>query len=350
MMSGRAVLLSALWFALAASTALRAGMVEAWEAVIALDQPPATELKSREQARQLTLQKLDRQEEAVRRFIELYPAAPKTVDARLRLARIYFVRGDLSGDASQVEKAFATLAALQADPALPAERKADAAFASLSLRMQQAQQNLKAERAGLVTRAEAFRKAFPGDRRLAPLFAELAGVFEDEPVEQRRLLEIARPLAREEGVKMQIADDLRRNALWGKTVDLQFKSIDGQKIDLRHFRGKVVVLVFYADFSPPSILALARVEEIARSYPPHSVQCLGVSLDSSAAATRKLLDKFEIDWPVFCDGKGWESPLVRRCGINTLPTVWIFDRRGRLRVLNAPEEPVAAVQSLMRER
>ena len=99
------------------------------------------------------------------------------------------------------------------------------------------------------------------------------------------------------------------NALWGKTVALQFKSIDGQKIDLRNFRGKVVVLVFYADVSPPSILSLARVEEIARSFPPHSVQCLGVSLDSSAAATRKLLDKFEIDWPVFCDGKGWGKPV-----------------------------------------
>ena len=130
----------------------------------------------------------------MRRFIELYPAAPKTVDARLRLARIYFVRGDLSGEASWVEKAFATLAALQADPSLPAERKPDAAFASLSLRMQQAQRNLKAERAGLVTRAEAFQKAFPDDRRLAPLFAELAGIYEDQPVEQRRLLEIARPL------------------------------------------------------------------------------------------------------------------------------------------------------------
>ena len=42
-----------------------------------------------------------------------------------------------------------------------------------------------------------------------------------------------------------------------------------------------------------------------------------------------------ITWPVAFDGKSWEGELVRSLGINALPTVWLLDKRGRLRVLNA---------------
>ena len=54
-------------------------------------------------------------------------------------------------------------------------------------------------------------------------------------------------------------------------------------------------------------------------------------------------------WPVACDGKGWESPLVRGLGINALPTVWLLDAHGRLRSLNALESAVAQARQLLRE-
>lgn len=334
----------------AASVQALAGVAEAWQAVTELDRGPATEFRSREAAREATLSHLGRQEAALRRFLDLYPASEKTVDARLRLARLYLVRGDLSENPKLVEKAFVFLAELRDDPRLPLERKPDVAFADLSLRMQKAQGNARRDRGDLVSRAGAFRRDFPDDRRIAALFATLAGAFEDDPAEQKRLLEIAAPVAKDEALKLQIADDLRRIAMLGKTVAVEFESVDGRKIDLADYRGKVVALCFFADLSAPSLIALAKVEELSRNFPAHSLQCLGVSLDSSATRAKETLQRFEIDWPVLCDGRGWETPLVRRLGINTLPTVWIFDRRGRLRLLNASEDPVRAVKALIRER
>ena len=56
--------------------------------------------------------------------------------------------------------------------------------------------------------------------------------------------------------------------------------------------------------------------------------------------------------PVAFDGKGWESPLVRSLGINSLPTLWIVDRKGNLRALNArtDREASALIAQLLRER
>jgi hypothetical protein len=54
--------------------------------------------------------------------------------------------------------------------------------------------------------------------------------------------------------------------------------------------------------------------------------------------------------PVYFDGKSWESPLVRKFGVNALPTVWVIDRRGILRSLNAGENLADVVEALVMER
>jgi peroxiredoxin len=328
----------------------RAGVEEDWQAILDLDAGPQVKFTSRAQAQSVTLEHLDRQEEAVREFVGAYPSSPEAVDAQLRLARIYMVRGDLSGNRALADRAFKVLADLESDPATPARRLADVAFARMSLEMRRAQRNLGAYRDGLVKKADAFAAKYPDDRRIAPLYAELAGVFDDKPALKKRLLEDAGPRATDEALKMQIADDLKRLRMLGSSVDLKFRSLQGQEITVSKLRGRVVVICFFAGWSPPSIISLAKTEELARNFPPHQVRVLGISLDSDVEQTRKLTAKFGIDWPVYCDGKGWESPLVRSLGINALPTVWVLDGRGRLRFLNARDEPERAVRALVRER
>ncbi len=329
---------------------LRADAESDWAAAIALEKTPATEFKSRADAESLTLRQLERQRAALASFASEHPRSPHAIDARLRLARVYLVTGDLTGDTAMVEKAFRSLEELLANPVLPGERRADVAFAELALRMQRAQRDLEKSRDDLVKRAGKFRANYPGDRRIAPLFAGLAGLFEDQPIEQKRLLEIAAPVAAQEGLRLQIADDLRRIAMLGKPVSFTFTSIDGEPVALEKYRGKIVVLCFFADLSPPSLLALARVAEVAINFPAHSVQCLGVSLDRSPETARQTLRKFNLKFPVLCDGQGWEGRLVRQLGLNSLPTVWLIDRRGILRMLNVPEDPVPPLKTLLRER
>jgi hypothetical protein len=55
-------------------------------------------------------------------------------------------------------------------------------------------------------------------------------------------------------------------------------------------------------------------------------------------------------WPINFDGKGWENAVARPLGINALPTVWILDKRGILRTLNARDSYDYWIQRLERER
>ena len=110
------------------------------------------------------------------------------------------------------------------------------------------------------------------------------------------------------------------------------------------------IIIFFANFSPPSITALDRLQQEISTLPKGSVRAFGICLDERREVADGLVRGHHITWPVACDGKGWESPLVRDLGINALPTVWLLDARGKLRSLNALENAAARAQQLMRER
>src|SRR5207302_11429221 len=127
-------------------------------------------------------------------------------------------------------------------------------------------------------------------------------------------------------------DDLKRLETLNKPVALKFMSDGGEEVDVKDYRGKLVLVYFFANWSPPSMLGLTLTRDLAQKY---RVQPIGVSLDADKATLLANLEKYKIDWPVFFDGAGWESPFVRSLGINALPTLWLIDRRGNLRTLNA---------------
>lgn len=329
-----------------------------WQEIIALESgPPRAQWSTREAARAAALAHLARQERALRAFISNHPADPHALDAKLRLAHLLSTRADLEGNEKARAESAAILDALARSPATPKERLADVEFAKLSLFMQRidpAGASRQSVREGLLAKARAFEKAFPQDRRIAALLAEVSTLFDADPPQKRALLEEARqhlpPNAPEE-LTHRIDDDLRRIAMLGRPLAMSWTSTRGQEIDVAKLRGKVVIICFFADWSPPAMFELDRLRELAARFPARDVQALGISLDENAATLAATLRAHKLDWPVYFDGKGWESPLVRSLGINSLPTAWMLDRRGNLRTLNARAgEEEATLMQLLRER
>ena len=109
-----------------------------------------------------------------------------------------------------------------------------------------------------------------------------------------------------------------------------------------------MILIFCASFSPPSTAAIASVQRAVKELPNGSVQLLGVSLDDRPERALALSKEQGISWPLACDGKGWGSESVRALGINTLPTVWLLDDRGRLRSLNGLQGTAAQLRQLLK--
>jgi peroxiredoxin len=305
---------------------------DAWKALTELDAGPKEKPKSPADLPGIVVAHLGQQERAAREYLRDYGDDPRAFEARLRLARVLQFQRDVRDQPIATPEIDALLR--EAEKLATKEQRPEVEFARLSYTMRSMREPKPAQRQQLLDAARAFQARHPHDRRVAPLFAEVATLFDLDIKTKRALLATAQAHAHDEELKARITDDLRRTDLLGQLVPLRFEPVRGEVIDVADYRGKVVVLVFFAAWSQPAIDALGVLQKAAPTLPKDQVQFVGVSLDTKREPLEALATEQKIDWPVICDSKGWESPLVRGLGINALPTVWILDRAGRLHSLN----------------
>jgi peroxiredoxin len=135
----------------------------------------------------------------------------------------------------------------------------------------------------------------------------------------------------------------------GKPFALSFTAVDGRTVDTAAWRGKVVLVDFWATWCGPCVAELPKVREIYDRFHQRGFEIVGISLDDSKTALEKFQAKHHLPWPQYFDGKGWNNDLVVKHGISLIPTVWLIDKRGVLRDMNARQDLAAKVQKLVEE-
>jgi hypothetical protein len=315
-----------------------------WQQIEAMEtNGPSEHWTTREEAQAGTLEYLGKQEEGLRVFITTYPNDARTPDAKLRLAHLLGTRADLEQSARERRESDVVLDELEEEPGMN-DRRADIEFARVSIFMQRVDSLTGANRDTLLEKARDFAKEFPDDHRVAALLADVASAFEDEPRTARGLLEAALPKAQTPELRARISDDLKRLGLLGKPLEMKWTAVDGTSIDLEKLRGKVVLIYFFASWSAPSMAALDWVRQLAAGVSPASLRALGICLDNDPVSVPSMLADHQITWPVYCDGRGWQGELVRSLGINAIPELWIVDREGVLRALDAKDDAPALIE------
>jgi len=328
---------------------LSAGVAEDWRYIISLDAGPKKKPTTRDEAALLARNHFLIQRKAIEQFLARYPNDPYVFDAKLKLARILAAEGKMGNDQSKVDDALRLLGDLEKTPGLPRERLADAGFARASLLMQNQEGNAQRIRESIIWSARNFTAKYPGDRRGPRLLVEAATVCDDVPNQKRDLLEEALRLTDEEALRRRIADDLRRLDLLGKPLNLKMTALSGGEIDLAKLRGYVVVLIFWSVDSPHSLLWLRDFRSSWETLPRDQIRVVTVSLDENPKTLDSRLRELRADWPTHFDGMGWHSPVARSLGINALPTVWILDKKGILRTINARSSYETWIRQLLRE-
>ena len=115
-----------------------------------------------------------------------------------------------------------------------------------------------------------------------------------------------------------------------KPLELSFTAVDGSKVDLADLRGKVVLIDFWATWCPPCVEEVPGLVETYEKFRDQGFEIVGISLDSDKAALEKFTTDNKMTWPQFFDGKGWENELAQRFKIQSVPTMWLLDREGKL--------------------
>lgn len=130
--------------------------------------------------------------------------------------------------------------------------------------------------------------------------------------------------------------------------DLTFLTLDGKELKLRSLAGKVVLVDFWATWCSPCVRELPNLKALYSEYSSRGLEVVGLSLDSSAEALATYVDEKSVKWPVSHLRDGWKSTVVTQYGVNALPSLWIYDRRGTLRYYNLRgDELRRAIESLI---
>jgi len=329
---------------------VRAGADESWAAVEMLDSGPQEQPTTREQAIAFARQHLAKHRAAIESFLISHPEDPRAFDAKIRLAGIIAVEGKMDQKPALVRQALESLMKLEKAEGVPSGKLADAAFRRISLQMQTLEGRETEQRELVVTAARNFAQRFPSDKRAPRLLVEAATICTPVPETMRDLLNRAQALTSEPALLARISDDFRRLELLGQPLELTIPVMGGAEIDLKTLRGRVIALVFWSAESPHSVLWMQQFCNQLRKIPSSDTVFIGISLDENKEALKEMMKSLDIKWPTYFSDGGWNSEFVRSLGINAIPTLWLVDKRGVLRSLNARENFETKLRQLQRER
>ena len=120
---------------------------------------------------------------------------------------------------------------------------------------------------------------------------------------------------------------LRRLQAVGQPLDLSGTTVDGKKLSLRDFKGKPVLLHYWATWCEPCKVDIARIRELQEKY-QRDIVVVGIALDGDKAALQRFLQSKPLTWPQLYEQGGLDGRLAEELGVLTLPTMLLLDKEG----------------------
>jgi len=111
--------------------------------------------------------------------------------------------------------------------------------------------------------------------------------------------------------------------------DLALKNLKGQVIHLSNYRGKVVLINFWATWCPPCLAEMPELARLQKKHKDHSLQLIGIAYPSNRPRqVRRFVRRLRLNYPVLLGT--WK--IMRLFDVaEILPVTIVIDRGGQIR-------------------
>jgi len=113
-------------------------------------------------------------------------------------------------------------------------------------------------------------------------------------------------------------------------------TLSGDNVALSDYRGKLVMVNFWAPWCPPCRQEMPALEELHQRYKRLGFTVLGVNVEQDPAAARDYLDDLPVSVPVLLASR---NEVSRTYQVAAMPSTVIVDRDGRVRYIHEGYSP-----------
>ena len=282
-------------------------------------------------------------------FYTRFPKDTNMIDAKLREFGALSLLVDQAGATNQQARLDAALKAILADPKLPE----DVRFDLRQHAMEKAVHDKESEGdAALLVEFEKgtrqLQKEFPKRPEVLDMLMYLAEI--SDPEKSRAVVkEIAANQDAPAEMKEAAAAMQKQLERVGNPLALKFAAVDGREVDLEKMRGKVVLVDFWATWCEPCVDMLPTVKGAYDKFHAKGLEIAGIDLDEEKDSLTNFVAEQKVEWPEYFDGKKWDSKYAVEFGVKDLPALWLVDKKGVLRYINADFDFDKKIERLLGE-
>jgi thiol-disulfide isomerase/thioredoxin len=117
--------------------------------------------------------------------------------------------------------------------------------------------------------------------------------------------------------------------------------LNHRRVDLRAYRGKIVLLNFWATWCAPCQLEMPRFIAWQNKYGPRGLRIIGISMDDDPAMAGSLVRKLKLNYPVVM---GDEKIGHLYGGVMGLPITFLIDKQGRVQAQYQGETDLNSIE------